>query len=58
VAVGLLRIYGQPIEYHKGIVNKEMPLLNGKVDEEVDKLLLEMGVPLLQPSSDWNFDPV
>ena len=54
----MLRIYGQPIEYYKGIVNNEMPVLNGKVDEEVDKLLLEMGVPLLQPSSDWSFDPV
>jgi hypothetical protein len=32
--------------YYKGIVNEEMPLIKGGIGDEVDRVLLEMGVPL------------
>ena len=32
--------------YYKGIVNHQIPLLKGGISDEVDRVLLEMGVPL------------
>jgi hypothetical protein len=58
VALGLLKVYGQPMSYYKGIVNNEAPILKGQVSDEVDRVLLEMGVPLSQPGQDWTFDEI
>lgn len=44
--------------YYKGIVNHEAPLIKGGISDDVDRVLLEMGVPLQQPGLDWNFDSV
>jgi len=58
VALGLVKVFGQPMEYHKGIVNAEQPILKGQLHDEVDRVLLEMGVPLQQPGQDWTFDEI
>ena len=29
VSIGLLKVFGQPMEYHSGIVNQEQPVLKG-----------------------------
>lgn len=46
------------MEYHKGIENTEQPVLKGQLHDEVDRVLLEMGVPLQQPGQDWTFDDI
>lgn len=43
--------------YYQGIVNDQTPILKGQTSDEVDRVLLEMGVPLSQPS-DWTFDEI
>jgi hypothetical protein len=42
----------------EGIENLETPLMQGQVSDEVDKVLLQMGVPLSTPALDWNFDEI
>lgn len=42
--------------YSAGIVNEEQPMMRGHVTDEVDRVLLEMGVPLQQPTLDWDWD--
>ena len=32
--------------------------MKGSINDEVDRVLLEMGVPLQQPGQDWSFDPL
>ena len=44
--------------YYKGIVNHETPLVKSGIIDEVDRVMIEMGVPLQQPGLDWNFDQV
>ena len=44
------------MDMYKGIVNHEHPVLNSQVQDEVDKVLLEMGVPVSSPALDWTFD--
>lgn len=56
VALGIVKIFAQPMAYYKGIVNEERPIIKGGAGDEVDRVLLEMGVPLQQPGLDWNFD--
>jgi hypothetical protein len=41
-----------------GITNHETPILKGQVSDEVDRVLLEMGVPLSSPAQDWSFDEI
>lgn len=55
-AVGFIKIYAQPMKFAKGVVNEEQPLMKGHVTDEVDRVLLEMGVPLQQPALDWEFN--
>mmetsp|Transcript_23089 Transcript_23089/g.35759 ORF Transcript_23089/g.35759 Transcript_23089/m.35759 type:complete len:316 (+) Transcript_23089:222-1169(+) len=56
IGIGFLKIFGQPMEHYKGLVNESMPILKGQVNDEVDKVLLEMGIPVSQPALDWSFD--
>jgi len=58
VALGILKVFGQRMDYYKGIVNHEAPLVKSGICDEVDRVLLEMGVPLQQPGLDWNFDNI
>lgn len=44
--------------YYPGVVNHQQPLIKGGLGDEVDRVLLEMGVPLQQPGLDWSFDTV
>ena len=50
VGIGSLKVWGQPLGYYKGVVN-EATSLHSKSDE-VDKVLIEMGLPLTD--SNWN----
>lgn len=44
VGISLLRVWGQPLGYHKGLVNHSSGI---KGDPDVvDKVLIEMGIPL------------
>ena len=56
VGLGVVKVYGQPMAYYKGIVNHETPLVKSGINDEVDRVMIEMGVPLQQPGLDWNFD--
>jgi len=58
VALGLVKIYAQPMEFAKGIVNEEQPLMKGHITDEVDRVLLEMGVPLQSPALDWEYNEI
>jgi len=58
VALGILKVFGQRMDFYKGIVNHEAPLVKSGIGDEVDRVLLEMGVPLQQPGLDWNFDAI
>ena len=52
VGIGLLRVWGQPLGYHKGLVNESS---NEKPDSDaVDKVLIEMGIPLNNVK--WTYD--
>lgn len=42
----------------QGIVNEQMPILKGSISDEVDRVLLEMGVPLSSPAQDWSYDEI
>ena len=44
VGLSLLKIWGQPLGYYKGVVNEATPLQGNR--EEVDKVLIEMGLPI------------
>ena len=39
-----------------GLKNEVEPFLRSGVTDEVDRVMLEMGVPLQQPSTDWVFN--
>ena len=58
----MLRIWGQPIGYYKGLKNEANPLRGGK--DEVDRLLMEMGLPLenakfsYEESENYSYAPV
>jgi len=44
VGLSLLKIWGQPLGYYKGVTNEATPIRSSK--EEVDRVLVEMGLPL------------
>jgi hypothetical protein len=44
VGLGLLKIWGQPLGYYKGVHNDATPIQSNK--EEVDRVLIEMGLPM------------
>jgi hypothetical protein len=44
------------MEMYRGVVNREMPLIRGQLGDEVDKVLIEMGVPITSPALEWTFD--
>ena len=46
VSLRTVRIWGQRIEFHEGIVNHEMPALNMLTSEDIDRLILEQGMSL------------
>ena len=56
VGIGFLKIFGQPMQFFRGVVNNETPILKGQLNDELDRVLLEMGVPLSQPAVDWSFE--
>jgi hypothetical protein len=40
----MLKIWAQPLQYYKGVTNKEIPLIEAHIrNEAVDKLLIENG---------------
>ena len=47
----MLKVWGQPLGYYKGIVNEATPVRVNK--EEVDGVLIEMGLPV--ENVNWNF---
>jgi hypothetical protein len=51
VGLALLKVWGQPLGYYKGVVNEATPLRGNR--EEVDKVLIEMGLPL--QSVNWSY---
>lgn len=46
-----MKIWGQPLGYFKGIKNEATPLRMGK--EEVDRVLIEMGLPI--ENVNWSY---
>ena len=44
MGLGLFKVWGQPLGYYKGVVNEATPVRGGR--EEVDKVLIEMGLPI------------
>ena len=52
----MIKVFAQPIEFAKGLVNEEQPILKGGVVDEVDRVMLEMGVPLQNPLDNWHFN--
>ena len=55
VAITYLNIFGQAMPYSSGVSNEATPILSGPTSNEVDRVLLEMGVPLQQPTTEWEF---
>mmetsp|Transcript_14301 Transcript_14301/g.10347 ORF Transcript_14301/g.10347 Transcript_14301/m.10347 type:complete len:155 (-) Transcript_14301:1555-2019(-) len=51
VGLALLKVWGQPLGYYKGVVNEATPLKGHR--EEVDKVLIEMGLPL--DAVNWSY---
>ena len=51
VGLALLKVWGQPLGYFKGVVNEATPLRGDK--EAVDKILIEMGLPIEHVN--WNY---
>ena len=46
VAISYLNIFGQSMPFTSGVSNDAQPILSGPRSNEVDRVLLEMGVPL------------
>ena len=51
VGLALLKVWGQPLGYYKGVVNEATPVRGNR--EEVDKVLIEMGLPIEHVN--WSF---
>jgi len=57
-----LRVWGQPLGYHKGLVNHSSGIKNDS--DVVDKVLIEMGIPLdnikwqYHSPENYNYAPV
>lgn len=51
VGLALLKVWGQPLGYFKGVLNEATPLRGNK--EEVDRVLIEMGLPIEHVS--WSY---
>lgn len=49
----MLKVWGQPLGYHKGIINEATPLHSSS--DTLDKVLLEMGLPITDDLVKWNF---
>jgi centrosomal protein CEP104 len=52
VGLTLLKVWGQPLGYYKGVVNEAMPLVSRA--DQVDKILIEMGLPISDALVQWN----
>ena len=52
VSLRTVRIWGQQIDFHEGIVNHEMPALNMLTSEDIDRLILEQGMSLQRGAFD------
>jgi hypothetical protein len=48
----MIRVWGQPLGYYKGVVNEAMPLQSRA--DQVDKVLIEMGLPISDSLVKWN----
>ncbi len=51
VGLALLKVWGQPLGYYKGVVNEATPLHS--TADEVDKVLIEMGLPISDDLVRW-----
>lgn len=57
-----MRVWGQPLGYHKGLVNHSSGVKNDS--DAVDKVLIEMGIPLnnvkwtYQDPENYSYAPV
>lgn len=52
VGLAMIKIWGQPLGYYKGVVNEATPLQSQH--DLVDKVLLEMGLPISNDLVKWN----
>ena len=50
--MAMIKIWGQPLGYYKGVVNEAIPLQSQS--DLVDKVLLEMGLPISNDLVKWN----
>lgn len=48
----MIKVWGQPLGYYKGVVNEATPLYSQA--DLVDKVLIEMGLPLSDDLAKWN----
>ena len=46
VSLKSIRVWGQKLDFHEGIVNHEMPPLNELSSADIDRLILEQGMSL------------
>lgn len=49
----MIKVWGQPLGYHKGIVNEATPL--SSQSDLVDKVLIELGLPITDSLVKWNY---
>lgn len=49
----MIKVWGQPLGYHKGVVNEATPLVSQP--DKVDRVLIEMGLPLSDGLVKWNY---
>jgi centrosomal protein CEP104 len=52
VGLSLIKIWGQPLGYYKGVVNEATPLYSK--GDLVDRVLIEMGLPISDNLVNWN----
>lgn len=52
IGLSMIRVWGQPLGYYKGVVNEAMPLQSRA--DQVDKVLIEMGLPISDSLVNWN----
>ena len=44
------------MELYRGVVNTTEPILKAELTDEVDKVMIEMGLPVISTTLDWTFD--
>jgi len=52
IGLSLIKVWGQPLGYYKGVVNEATPLQSRA--DQVDKVLIEMGLPVSDALVKWN----